>query len=1186
MKDLTSIIRLDREFGRMLETFEEQFSAERPLPAAVNGLSGFAALSLVCETVKEIKKYTSAPALILVSGESDAADTAEQMRAAGIKAAVYPGRELVFHGIAASHDTERERLSVLSGILGGKLDAVVTTQYAASLRTIPPELLSSLSFSLVPGGTVNTSELGEKLDRLGFAKVETVEAPGQYARRGGILDIWAESGSSPVRVEFFGDEIDRMGSFSPESQRVFENSPGMSLIPAVEVICGDKERERIAAEIRYLSESAKDTAKEELARELTAAENGLTLEYRDKYIGAVYPEYADLLTYIYKVGKPVLFFINTGDVRASYDAAIKTLSERIEYLSKNDLCPYRIGEYCSPQERWYKTADISPTLHVNSLSGGIGSSRLSGLFGFRCRRTVSYADNPKALTEDLSAFKKGLYRTLIAANGPQGVQSLVSFLEDSGITAVPVTEDFDCATMSEGAVYVSPLDIPSGYELITPKIALLSMRKDEGRALMRRKKQRRTLKKYGSGERILSYADLSVGDYVVHSSYGIGRFEGLQTLTTGGVTRDYITIAYRGADKLFLPADRLEMIAKYIGARSEDGEVKLSKLGGNDWNRAKSKAKAAAKDLAKDLIALYAERQRRAGYAFPPDSEIENSFAASFEFEETETQLEAIEEIKSDMERPVPMDRLLCGDVGFGKTEVALRAAFKAACAGKQTAILVPTTILALQHYQTTLSRMHGYPVSVDMLSRLCTPKEAAAVLRRVKRGETDILIGTHKLLGKNVEFHDLGLLIVDEEQRFGVAQKEKLKTIAKNVDVLTLTATPIPRTLNMAMSGIRDMSVLDEAPTDRRPVQTYVLEHDDIIIMEAIKKELARGGQVLYLYNRTENIDLIAGRINRDLPEARVAYAHGKMEKDELEDIWQSLVAGEIDILVCTTIIETGIDLPNANTLIIEDADRMGLSQLHQLRGRVGRSGRQAYAYFTYRRGKMLSEIARKRLEAIREYAEFGAGFKIALRDLEIRGAGNLLGSEQHGCIESVGYDMYVRLLNEAVLEEKGEPQRDIFEAKIDIAADANIPATYISSNSKRMEMYKKISLIRSREDLEDILDEFCDRFGQPPKETERLLYISLSRALASDAHIALVSERNGSLRFSADKSDLPAWSEIFAERKGLSFSASAPPSVTYKLKSKEDAARAAADILESFIKAQKTGIEKDEKNYGSEKK
>ena len=841
----------------------------------------------------------------------------------------------------------------------------------------------------------------------------------------------------------------------------------------------------------------------------------------------------------------------------------------------------KFAEYAADATVFESFLRNSVAVRVNPFGNSEAGGRLSGLFGFRSRRTVSYADKPALLLEDLDSFLKGYYRVLIAAENEAGAASLCDTLLEAGYH--PVRFDPDRAPENDafptGTVAVTVGQITSGFELLMPKVAVLSLLPD---GVAARKKRRRSARvKEAAGKKIMSYADLSVGDYVVHENHGIGQFMGMQQLTVDGAARDYITIRYAGTDQLFLPADRLEMISKYIGAKAEDGTVKLSRMGGVDWQKSKTRAKEAVKSMAKDLIRLYAERQRRRGFAFPPDGDLEAAFDDAFEFEETDPQLTAIREIKADMMREMPMDRLLCGDVGFGKTEVAFRAIFKAIAGGKQAAILVPTTILALQHYQTAVSRMRGFPVRVEMISRFRTPAQQEATLRRLRRGETDLIVGTHRLLGKDVEFKDLGLLVVDEEQRFGVAQKEKLKTFAPDVDVLTLTATPIPRTLNMAMSGIRDMSILDEAPQDRYPVQTYVLQHDDIIIDEAIRKELSRGGQVFYLYNRVETIDRVAARIGKAFPEASVTVAHGKMDRETLEDIWQSLVRGEVDILVCTTIIETGVDLPNANTLIIEDADRMGLSQLHQIRGRVGRSGRHAYAYFTYRPGKELTEIAQKRLEAIREYAEFGAGFRIALRDLEIRGAGNLLGAEQHGHIDAVGYDMYVKLLNEAILEERGEVKTVPFESVVDIRCDANIPEKYIRTSAERMEMYKKISLILTEEDERDVLDELCDRYGEPPLATQRLLWVALIRSLASRHRISRVEWREGYLRFLTDKPRLDVWSELFCEDSALRFAPSAvSPAVVRRLAKGDDPVDIAAEVMREYARAAKLVDSETEEN------
>jgi len=625
---------------------------------------------------------------------------------------------------------------------------------------------------------------------------------------------------------------------------------------------------------------------------------------------------------------------------------------------------------------------------------------------------------------------------------------------------------------------------------------------------------------------------------------------GIENLSVGGVSRDYILINYAGTDKLYLPTDQLDLVSKYIGASASD-TVKLSKMGGAEWKNAKAKAKKASQEMAKELIELYARRKRTKGITFDPDSDMTAEFADSFPYEETEGQLQAVEDISNDMEKPYPMDRLLCGDVGYGKTEVALRAAFKAVTSGYQVAILVPTTILALQHYQTLLSRMRNFPVSVDMVSRFRTKKQQEATLRKLKRGELDIIVGTHRLISDDVQFSSLGLLVIDEEQRFGVAQKEKLKKLATNADVLTLTATPIPRTLNMAMGGIVDMSVLEEAPGMRTPVQTYVMEYDEGIIGEALRRELRRGGQTFYLINNIEKLYQTASRLEKMIPEAQIAVAHGQMEREQLEEIWASLVRGEIDILVSTTIIETGVDVPNANTLIIENADRYGLSQLHQIRGRVGRSTRRAYAYFTYQPNKSLSDVAEKRLVAIKEYAAFGAGFRIALRDLEIRGAGNLLGAEQHGHLDAVGYDMYIKLLNEAVLEEKGETTAPPKECSVEVKLDAYLAKNYITSGAQRMEMYKKIARISTEADYEDLIDELCDRFGEPPRAAVNLCRIAWLRGTAIEAGMKKIVQNDDSVRLVPEYFEPMLWQMLSAKLPNgvIRVSLNPEPSATIRL-------------------------------------
>ena len=683
----------------------------------------------------------------------------------------------------------------------------------------------------------------------------------------------------------------------------------------------------------------------------------------------------------------------------------------------------------------------------------------------------------------------------------------------------------------------------------------------------------RTGKNKSNRQRINNYQDLSVGCLVVHDQHGIGRFAGIEKIQVDGVEKDYIKIIYAGTDTLYVPVTQLDMVSKYIGGGGEDAPVKLSRLGGTDWQRAKSKAKGAAKDLAEYLVKLYAERQSKAGFSFPADSSWQHEFEEAFEYDETDDQLRCSAEIKKDMETPHPMDRLLCGDVGFGKTEVALRAVMKCVLGGKQAAILVPTTVLAQQHYVTATRRFADYPIRIASISRFSTPAQTREILRQLRTGELDLIIGTHKLLQKSVVFHDLGLLIVDEEQRFGVTHKERLKELATDIDVLTLTATPIPRTLNMALSGIRDMSIIEEAPRNRHPVQTYVLEHNWNVIADAIRREVSRGGQVYYLHNRVASIDATAGRIARLIPNLAVGVAHGQMDEDTLSDVMQRMVEGEIQVLVCSTIIETGIDIPNVNTLIIEDADHLGLSQLHQIRGRVGRSPRHAFAYLTYRRGKVLTEVAEKRLSAIREYAEFGSGFKIAMRDLEIRGAGNILGAEQSGHMMSVGYDMYLKLLEEAVQEEKGERPAKRTECSADLTVSANIPEAYIPSPEQRMDLYRQIASLSNEDEADDLIDELCDRFGEPPRVTLTLIDISLMRHAASQAGISDISQKSGNLKITMCEPEFNWIAALCAkpEYKGrILLNAGQEPYLTLRLKQGQAALDAARRFVEDYASVQ----------------
>ena len=1164
MKLVTETIRAEREFGAALDCLAGEWAAARaPMPILIHGLAGGAQTAAIAELVREGQAH-GRPTLLLVPDEGAGVKLARALGTVGLSPLLFPARELVFHHMTASHGTERERLFVLQRLLSGATDPVIATPFAAAQMTLSPARLSGMAATLSVGEELSPAALAARLSALGYAECEQVEGASQFARRGGIFDLYPVGESAPVRVEFFGDEIDSLSYFDPISQRRTGVCPPFTLLPAREVTVSAEARERIRAAVLSLLAKAGPDAQATLSAELSMIEGGLDLPFADKYLSVVYEEEATLFSYFTKT-RGTAILLGTNAVFSALDAQLAQFGEGTKALIEEGLLSPALARYTLSAREFSRALSPFALLHLDSFGGGVRGEKSAGLFGFSCRTGVSYAYRYDLIAEDVSTLRAQGYRILFACASEGEARSVQERLSEHEIPCVQIDPSRRLCELTEaGVVYLFLSPFEGGFELPTSKIAVLSMHAEGERKTHRPHRVR----KKGAGERLLSYAELREGDYVVHAVHGIGVFGGMTTITQDGVSRDYITIRYAGTDKLFLPADRLEMISKYIGT-GEDGHVKVSKLGGAEWTRTKSRAKAAAKDMAKKLISLYAARMRRPGHAFAPEDDLTRAFENAFPYEETEAQLAAWDEIRSDMEKATPMDRLLCGDVGYGKTEVALRAAFKAVADGKQVAILVPTTVLAMQHFETASARMRGFPVTVEMLSRVKTQKEQEKIMRRVARGEVDILIGTHKLLSSKIAFRDLGLLIVDEEQRFGVAQKEKLKEMAGNVDVLTLTATPIPRTLNMAMSGIRDMSLLDEAPADRLPVETYICEHNDALITEAIRRELRRGGQVIYLYNRTETMERVAHDLSSRLPDARIIVAHGKMEREELEDSWASLVRGEVDIIICTTIVETGVDLPRANTLIVEDADRLGLSQLHQLRGRVGRSGRQAYAYFTFRRGKSLSEIATKRLSAIREYAAFGAGFQIALRDLEIRGAGNLLGAEQHGNIEAVGYELYVRLLSEALIEEKGEDAPPPTETVIELATDAHIPERYIARAPSRMEMYKKISAIATVDDAKDIYEEFCDRFGRPPRAVENLLCVSLARALGARYGFLRVCMRGGAIAFLPRELDLAPWSLLFAEIPQLKFAKSAPPCVLYTPEKGVESARAAAALLVRYGRA-----------------
>ena len=1200
----TGAVRSDPEYRQLLEAVGVQRRAN-PKPVLVTGLCDGACDALCAALAEDIPG--GRPVLVVCPEEKECLRLASICTVLGLRAAFYPVRDLNFYNMTASREFEHNRLGILFGITGGLFDVILTTPDAALGYTMPPSSLfehlitvsleGSADAGAGAGGAGGVEALAMRLSAAGYIRADAassetlgrsglVEGPGQFAVRGGIVDVYAPSmrivradgsrggGSFALRIEFFGDEIDRMGLFDTATQRVTEQIRSATLAPARELLAGRAELEEIEAAVRLLRRRTKDQrVMDELDGELsaigTALESGSEVRFLDKYISLVYSEKTCLLDYF----SPMTLCLIRGNaaVNDRLKAAEWHAAKEAEEMVTSGVIAGKYAEYSAPASALSSFISRHTTVLLDSLMQGMSGAELGGLYGFRTKHALSCAGNDMLLREELENYFKSGCRVVIMAGSEASAANYAGLLREWGYSARDAGDgsSLDPDTIGRGEAAVISEAPVSPFEMTVPRIAIITVLADaRAGAVSASSRARKRKKRDSATEQIMSYADLSVGDYVVHESHGIGRYLGITTLEVDGVTRDYVTIQYAGSDRLFMPVEKLDKVSKYIGARADDDTLRLSKFGGAEWGKTKAKTKASLKNIAKELIKLYAERMRRPGFAFPKDDDFQRDFESAFEYEETSAQLDATEDIKEDMEKPRPMDRLLCGDVGYGKTEVALRAAYKAIVAGKQVALLVPTTILALQHYQTATSRMRAFAVNVEMLSRFRTDKQQKKIIADIARGDIDLIIGTHRLLSNDIKFSDLGLLIVDEEQRFGVAQKEKIKQAAGNVDVLSLSATPIPRTLNMAMTGIRDISVLDEAPGDRLPVQTYVLEHDDIIIMDAIKRELRRGGQVFYLHNTVETIDGVAAKIAKEIPEATVVTAHGKMDKERLEAIWADMTAGKIDVLVCTTIIETGVDVPNANTLIVDSAHRMGLSQLHQLRGRVGRSSRRAYAYFTYPRGRALSEIAEKRLEAIREYAEFGAGFRIALRDLEIRGAGSILGAEQHGHLDDVGYDMYVKLLNEAVLEEKGEKPAERTECTVTISQDAYLPASYVPSGAQRMALYKRIAHITSQQDADELYDELLDRYGEPPAATGTLLDIALLRHRAEQCGITAVTQSGGDIRIVPSEFDPLIWQELSASMPSrLRAVLGSTTYVTLRLRSGEDAVGIINRLFEKYI-------------------
>ena len=1088
------------------------------LPASVTGLSAIhkAHAGLVLAQNKRV--------LMIFPDEAAASKTAadiNEMAGADI-AVLYPVKDFSFANIeTASPEYEHKRIGALYRIITDKARVLCCSAEAAMQSAMPPDKLIDFTLDFVSGESVDLSELAGLLSEIGYTRSPQTEGRGQFSVRGSIIDIFPVSADTPYRIELWGDEIDTISIFDPESQRRIDTVKTLSVTPARELLIRPEELiEKIEGMIGRVSGKLGDKIKKNLYSDIDALKSGVGLASYDKYYAQICEQPADIFDY----------FSDGVCAISEYGACVERAKAFSIQLQEDIKLLYEDGILYKETNGFYKEfADVMAraeklgAVYLDMFLRG-SDIRLKSLISAEAFQSSGWSGESAPLFEELHSFGERGCCTVVLAGSEKARDILCEDIKAEGFSCQRLTEQSEFAA---GMVYVGAGSLTGGFEYPTAKFAVITRMKNSA-------SRKRSKQKPKDTKKITSISDISVGDLVVHTLHGIGRFNGISKIETNGVTKDYITIKYAGADVLYVPVTQLDTVSKYI-APGDDEAVKLNKLGTQEWTRTRARIKKACKDMADELIALYAKRQLAKGYQFSPDNDWQAEFEERFEYEETADQLRSIDEIKGDMMKPMPMDRLLCGDVGFGKTEVALRAAMKCVLDSKQCAIMVPTTVLAWQHYQTAIRRFSHFPINIELLSRFRNQKEQKEIVKKLASGEIDLVIGTHRLVQNDIKFKDLGLLIIDEEQRFGVAHKEKLKEQYPAVDILTLSATPIPRTLNMAMSGIRDMSVIEEPPQDRYPVQTYVLEHQQGVIIQAIQKELRRGGQVYYIHNRIETLEMCAYRLQQQLPDARIGIAHGQMEEERLSDIWRQLLENEIDILVCTTIIETGVDVPNVNTLIIEDSDRFGLSQLYQLRGRVGRSNRRAYAYFTFRRGRVLTEVAAKRLEAIRELTQFGSGFKIAMRDLEIRGVGSILSAKQHGHMEAVGYDMYLRLLTEAIAEQKGEaPPKAPEDCLVDISIDAYIPEDYIEDLSLRIDAYRKIAQIANVADSEDVIDELIDRFGDPPKSVTGLIDVALLRNMASKNGIKEISQKGDFIYFYIREANIPAIMSVSRAYKG----------------------------------------------------
>ncbi len=1032
---------------------------------------------------------------------------------------LYPAKDIIFYS-ADIHGNAivRERLKIVKRIIERKPITVIATFDSGMDKLLPLDFISQRVIQIHEENTLNLSDLSEKLIHIGYERQGQVENPGEFAIRGGIIDIFPLTEEVPYRIELWGDEIDSIRTFDVSSQRSIERVNTVTIFPAAEIILEpeemklglkkiDKEQEEYVKKLRLEMKTEESARIQKIIAEfkenLECLQGSVGLE---SYIKFFYEETSSFFDYF--TDENSIVFLDEPSRLVEKGEAVSTefRESMVSRIEKGYILPSQMDVIYD-----YKTilANLSRknAVLISTMDHKITQLSIKKKYDISVKSVNPYNNNFEILVKDLKDWKKNGYRVILLTSSRTRAARLAEDLREYELAAF-YAEDLN-REVQKSEILVTYGNLHKGFEYPLIKFVIISESDIFGAEKKRKKK-----KSNYEGKQIQSFSDLNIGDYVVHENHGLGIYRGIEKIEVDKVSKDYIKIEYGGGGVLYILATGLDVIQKYASAESR--KPKLNKLNSVEWKNTKARVKGAVKDVAEELVKLYATRQAKEGHQFCQDTVWQKEFEEMFPYEETEDQLRAIEDTKRDMESKRIMDRLVCGDVGYGKTEIAIRAAFKAVSDGKQVVILVPTTILAQQHYNTFTQRMMDFPISIDMLSRFKTATEQKKTIERAKKGQLDILIGTHRVLSKDVQFKNLGLLIVDEEQRFGVTHKEKIKQIKGDIDVLTLTATPIPRTLHMSLVGIRDMSVLEEPPVDRLPIQTYVLEHNDEIIREAINRELARGGQVYYVYNRVNGIDEVANNIARLVPDANVSFAHGQMNEHTLEKIMFEFINGEIDVLVSTTIIETGLDISNVNTMIIDDADRLGLSQLYQLRGRVGRSNRTSYAFLMYRRDKLLKEIAEKRLQAIKEFTELGSGFKIAMRDLEIRGAGNLLGAEQSGHMESVGYDLYCKMLNEAVKKLKGElKEEDSFDTTVDLDMDAYIPSTYIKNEMQKLDMYKRVAGIENEEEFMDMQEELMDRFGEIPTSVNNLLNIALLKSMAHTVYVTNLVQKGNELKF-----------------------------------------------------------------------